>query len=73
MAKKKIEKEILPPAPIEIGENVWIGSHATVLPGVRIGRNAIIAAGAVVTKDVPENTIAAGIPAVPVKTVAVDA
>lgn len=61
------------PAPIKIGENVWIGSHATVLPGVRIGRNAIIAAGAVVTKDVPENTIAAGIPAVPVKTVAVDA
>lgn len=57
------------PAPIEIGENVWIGSHATVLPGVKIGRNAIIAAGAVVTKDIPENTIAVGIPAVPVKTV----
>ena len=48
---------------IHIGENVWIGSHATILPGVTIGDNAIIAAGSVVTKDIPANSIAAGVPA----------
>lgn len=51
------------PEPIHIGRNVWIGANATVLPGVTIGDNAVIAAGAVVTKDVPENTVAGGIPA----------
>ncbi|MDO5390829.1 MAG: DapH/DapD/GlmU-related protein [Eubacteriales bacterium] len=50
-------------APIHIGKDVWIGSNATVLPGVRIGNGAIIAAGAVVTKDVPPNTIVGGVPA----------
>lgn len=50
-------------APIIIGKNVWIGAHATVLAGVTIGDNAVIAAGAVVTRDVPANTVAAGIPA----------
>nr|WP_100655655.1 sugar O-acetyltransferase [Alteromonas flava] len=44
-------------APIHIGNNVWIGAHATILPGVRIGDEAIIAAGAVVVKDVPAKTI----------------
>ena len=51
------------PKPIIIGNNVWIGSHATILGGVTIGDNAVIAAGAVVTKDVPENTVAGGVPA----------
>lgn len=51
------------PAPIVIGKNVWIGSHATVTPGVTIGDGAIVAAGAVVTRDVPANTVAAGVPA----------
>jgi len=50
-------------APVNIGENVWIGSSATILPGVTIGDNSIVAAGAVVTKDVPENTVVAGVPA----------
>lgn len=45
------------PAPIVIGKNVWIGANATVVPGVSIGDGAIVAAGAVVTKDVPKNTI----------------
>jgi acetyltransferase-like isoleucine patch superfamily enzyme len=48
---------------ILIKRNAWIGAGATILPGVTIGENAIIAAGAVVTKDVPGNTIAGGIPA----------
>ena len=51
------------PAPIHIGKQVWIGSNATVLPGVTIGDGAIIAAGAVVTKDVPANTLVGGVPA----------
>ena len=45
------------PAPVEIGKNVWIGSSVTVIPGVTIGDNAVIAAGAVVTKDIPANTV----------------
>ena len=51
------------PAPIHIGKRVWIGANATVLPGVTIGDGAIVAAGAVVTKDVPENTVVGGVPA----------
>ena len=50
-------------APIVIGKNVWIGAHATVLPGVTIGDGAIVAAGAVVVRDVPENTVVGGVPA----------
>ncbi len=49
--------------PIVIGDNVWIGANATVLQGVTIGDNAVIGAGSVVTKDVPENSVAAGNPA----------
>lgn len=51
------------PSPIAIGKRVWIGSHATILPGVTIGDNAIVAAGAVVAKDVPENAVVGGVPA----------
>lgn len=49
--------------PITIGTNVWIGAAATILPGVTIGDNAVVAAGAVVSRDVPANTLAAGVPA----------
>lgn len=48
---------------IEVMDNVFIGSNTTILPNVKIGPNAIIAAGSVVTKDVEENTIVAGVPA----------
>lgn len=51
------------PAPIHIGKRMWIGANATVLPGVTIGDGAVVAAGAVVTKDVPENTVVGGVPA----------
>ena len=49
--------------PVVIGDNVWIGEKASILPGVRIGRGAIIGAGAVVTKDVPAGHMALGVPA----------
>lgn len=49
--------------PITVEDNVWIGGSATILPGVTIGKNSIIAAGAVVTKDVAANTIFGGNPA----------
>lgn len=55
--------------PIKIGNRVWIGIAATVLAGVTIGDNSIIAAGAVVTKDVPPNTIVGGNPAKVIKTI----
>lgn len=55
------------PAPIRIGKNVWIGAHATVLPGVTVGDHAVIAAGAVVTKDVPPYSVVAGVPAKVIK------
>ena len=57
------ERHDLFPAPIHIGKNVWIGANAVVLPGVAIGDHAVIAAGAVVTKDVPANAVVGGIPA----------
>ena len=53
----------LHPSPVRIGNGAWLGSNVTVLPGVTIGDGAIVAAGAVVTKDVEDNTIVAGVPA----------
>ena len=57
------ERHNLIPAPIHIGKNVWIGSNSTILSGVIIGDDAVVAAGAVVTKDVPAGTVVSGIPA----------
>lgn len=54
--------------PIVIKKNVWIGVGATVMPGVTIGENSVVSAAAVVTKDVPPNTVVAGIPAKVIKT-----
>ncbi len=48
--------------PIVIEENVWIGGGSIVLPGITIGRNAVIGAGSIVTKDIPANVVAAGNP-----------
>ena len=61
------ERSTTHPSKVIIGKNVWIGANATVVPGVTIGDNSIIAAGAVVTKDVPPNIIAGGIPAKVIK------
>lgn len=57
------ERQSMLPAPIVVGRNVWIGSNSTILQGVTIGDNSIIAAGSVVTKDVPANAIVADVPA----------
>ncbi|WP_299523563.1 sugar O-acetyltransferase [uncultured Methanobrevibacter sp.] len=50
-------------APITIGDDVWIGGNVTILPGVTIGNNVVIGAGAVVSKDIPDNSLAVGVPA----------
>lgn len=55
-------------APIKVGNNVFFGQGVLVLPGVTIGDNVVIGAGAVVTKDIPSNCVAAGVPAKPIKT-----
>lgn len=68
-AKSPMDRGTMIPAPIHIGKRVWIGSNATILPGVTIGDGAIVAAGAVVTKDIPENTIVSGVPAKVMRTI----
>lgn len=55
--------------PIHVGKNVWIGAHATILPGVNIGDGAIIGAGAVVNKNIPANCVVVGVPAKPIKNI----
>lgn len=60
-------RHALVPKPIYIKKNAWIGTGATILQGVTIGKNSIVAAGSVVTKDVPDNTVVGGIPAKVIK------
>jgi maltose O-acetyltransferase len=48
---------------IRIGNDVWLGANVTVLPGVTIGNNVVVGAGAVVSKDIPDNSLALGVPA----------
>lgn len=57
------ERHSIVPKPIHIKKNAWIGAEATILQGVTIGENAVVAAGAVVTTDVADNTVVGGIPA----------
>ena len=59
--------------PVKIGNDVWIGGNATILPGVTIGNNVIVAAGAVVTHDVPDNVIVGGVPAKVIREIENDA
>ncbi len=63
------ERQSLVPGHIHIKKNAWIGAGATILPGVTIGENAVVAAGAMVSKDVPANTIVGGIPAKHIKNI----
>lgn len=58
--------------PVKIGKNAWLGANSTILPGVTVGENAVVAAGAVVSHDVPANTVVAGVPAREIKKIEVD-
>lgn len=61
------ERKTLLVKPVTIKRNAWIGAGATILPGVTVGENAVVAAGALVNSDVPANTVVAGIPAKVIK------
>lgn len=57
---------------VKIGQNAWLGANSTILPGVTVGENAVVAAGAIVSHDVPANTVVAGVPARVIKKIEVD-
>lgn len=67
-ATKRIDEQGVSTKPVVIGDDVWIGANAVILPGVTIGSHCVVAAGAVVTKDVPDNTVVGGVPAKVLKT-----
>lgn len=60
---RRIDEQGISTAKVTIGNDVWIGANATVLPGVTIGNHSVVAAGAVVTKDVPPYSLVGGVPA----------
>jgi acetyltransferase-like isoleucine patch superfamily enzyme len=61
------ERKLISKGPVIIGDNVWVGEGVAILPNVTIGRNCIIGTNSVVTKSIPENSVAAGIPAKVIK------
>ncbi len=63
------DRKAVIPGPIVIKRNAWIGAGATILPGITVGENAVVAAGAIVNRDVPPHTVVAGIPAKITKTI----
>jgi acetyltransferase-like isoleucine patch superfamily enzyme len=63
------ERKMLDLKSVIIKRNAWIGANSTILPGVTIGENSVVAAGSVVTKDVQANTVVAGVPAKVIKTI----
>ena len=67
-ANKRIDEQGVSTSQTVIDDDVWIGANAVILPGVTIGRHCVVAAGAVVTKDVPDNTLVGGVPAKVIKT-----
>ncbi len=66
---KRIDEQGVSTTPVVIGDDVWIGANAVILPGVTIGTHSVIAAGAVVTKDVPPHSLVAGVPAKVIKNI----
>lgn len=60
---RRIDQQGVSTQAVTIGDDVWIGTNAVILPGVTIGSHCVVAAGAVVTRDVPPNSIVAGVPA----------
>lgn len=65
----RIDEQGISTQPVVIGDDVWIGANAVILPGVTIGHHVVVAAGAVVTKDVPDNCIVGGVPAKIIKAI----
>ena len=64
---KRIDEQGVSTTPVTIEDDVWIGANAVILPGVSIGTHSVVAAGAVVTKDVPPHSLVAGVPAKVIK------
>ena len=64
---KRIDEQGVSTSAVNIGNDIWIGTNAVILPGVSIGNHSVVAAGAVVTKDVPAHTLVAGVPAKVIK------
>lgn len=64
---KRIDEQGITTAPVMIEDDIWIGANAVILPGVKIGNHSVVAAGAVVTKNVPPHTLVAGVPAKVIK------
>ncbi len=65
--EKRIDEQGVSTNPVTIEDDVWIGANAVILPGVTIGNHCVVAAGAVVTKDVPPHSLVAGVPAKVIK------
>lgn len=68
VAEPHVRAHLIKTAPVVIEDDVWLGTNAVVLPGVRVGRGAVVGAGAVVTRDVPPFTVVAGVPARAIRT-----
>ena len=64
---RRIDEQGVSPNPVTIEDDVWVGANAVILPGVTIGNHCVVAAGAVVTKDVPPHSLVAGVPAKVIK------
>ena len=62
-AEKRIDEQGVNTTPVVIGDDIWIGANAVILPGVTIGSHSVVAAGSVVTKDVPPHSLVTGVPA----------
>ena len=67
--EKRIDEQGVSTNPVTIDDDVWIGANAVILPGVTIGNHCVVAAGAVVTKDVPPHSLVAGVPAKVIKNI----
>lgn len=67
--QKRIDEQGVSTNPVTIEDDVWIGANAVILPGVTIGNHCVVAAGAVVTKDVPPHSLVAGVPAKVIKNI----
>ena len=60
---RRIDEQGISTKPVVIGDDVWIGANAVILPGITLGNHVVVAAGAVVTKDIPDHTLVGGVPA----------